>query len=57
MTVVQALSATFGRRPATRHLVIIAAVNPPAGVLGHRKNLAWSTAVERLHQVRKPELA
>lgn len=47
---IEALSATFGRRPATRHLVIIAAANPPAGMLGHRKNLAWSTAVERLHQ-------
>lgn len=57
MTVVQVLSTTFGRRPATRHLIIIAAVNPPAGVLGHRKNLAWSTAVERLHQVRKLKVA
>lgn len=47
---IEALSATFGRRPATRHLVIIAAVNPPAGAPGHRQNLAWTTAVERLHQ-------
>ena len=57
MFVVQAWSTTFGRRPAARHLVVIAAVNPLAGVLGHRTSLAWSTAVERLHQVRKLEVA
>ncbi|KAF9653585.1 hypothetical protein BDM02DRAFT_1589828 [Thelephora ganbajun] len=47
---IEALSATFGRGPATRHLVIAAALNPSADVLGPRGTLAWSTAVERLHQ-------
>ena len=55
MTSRQALSGTFGRRPATRHLVIVAAMNPSADVLGPSGTLAWSTVVERLHQVRKLE--
>ena len=57
MTRLQVLSATFGCRPATRHLVIVAALNPPADVLGLAGALAWSAAVERLHKVRKLEAA
>jgi hypothetical protein len=53
----QALSATCGHGPATRHLVIVAALNPTEGVLGPRGTLAWSTVVERLHQVCKLEAA
>lgn len=53
MTSLQALSGTFGRGPATRHLVIVAALNPSADTLGPRGTLAWSAAVERLHQVCK----
>ena len=51
MTSRQTLSGTFGRRHATHHLVIVAAVNPSADVLGPSGTLVWSTAVERLHQV------
>ncbi|KAF9790766.1 hypothetical protein BJ322DRAFT_1104414 [Thelephora terrestris] len=47
---IEALSATFGRGPATRHLVIVAAVNPSADVLGTPKNHVWSTVVEQLHR-------
>ncbi|KAF9786626.1 hypothetical protein BJ322DRAFT_1184338 [Thelephora terrestris] len=47
---IEALSATFGRGPATRHLVIVAAVNPSADVLGTPKNHVWSTVVERSHR-------
>ncbi|KAF9787393.1 hypothetical protein BJ322DRAFT_1187493 [Thelephora terrestris] len=47
---IEALSATFGRGPATRHLVIVAAVNPSADVLGTRKNHAWSTVVDLSHR-------
>lgn len=39
-----------------RHLVIVAALNPSADVLGPRGTLAWSTAVERLYQVRVLEV-
>src|ERR1700753_2015271 len=45
----QALSATFERGPATRHLVIVAALNPSADTLGPRGTLAWSTAVYELY--------
>lgn len=57
MTFLQALSATFGRGPAARHLVIVAALNPSVDALGPRGTLAWSTAVEQLHQVRKIKAA
>ena len=42
----------FDHGPATRHLVIVAAMNPPPDPGG---TLAWSTAVELLHQVCKLE--
>ena len=49
----QALSATFDCKPAMRHLVIVATVNPSAEALGPRGNLAWSATAERLHRVGK----
>ncbi|KAF9788021.1 hypothetical protein BJ322DRAFT_1018687 [Thelephora terrestris] len=47
---IEELSATFGRGPATRHLVVVATVNPSTDVLGTRKNLAWSAVVEQLYR-------
>ena len=50
------MSAGFYHRSAIRHLVIVAAVNPTADALGPQGTLAWSTAVEQLHQVCKLEV-
>jgi hypothetical protein len=47
------LLTTFDRGPATRHLVVVAALNPSADTLGPHGALAWSTSVEQMHQVRK----
>jgi hypothetical protein len=49
------LSETFDRGPATRHLVVVAALDPSADALGPRATLAWPTVVERMDQVRKLE--
>ena len=47
--------ATFGRGPATRHLVTVASLNPTTDTLGPCGTLAWSTTIERLYQVCKFE--
>ena len=51
----EALLTTFGRGPATRHLVIVTTLNPSADALGPHGTHVWFTVVERLHQVHKLE--